>query len=205
MKKAYIYFRKYGYLLALSVGSALLVVVLQYITGKVFPSPQQEFSNIRLEKATGQIISRSQNPLNDQFVSTLTETQITKFQKVGLYEDMEIQTSHKSMGIRIESLLVSLDQIVPITNIGQNPPVISYKLSENTHIKTALCDDENTSRQSCTIYLVAKSGQSIPVYIKMQDPEKGREGIIIVETEHREMTSSGIFTGKPIAINLQAW
>jgi hypothetical protein len=193
-------FKKYKYLLVLSISSALFVVAMQTLVGVYFSRSTDEDRDLYLEDAVGEIIPLNQGSQSPQIVSTLSSDQLKEFNDTGQIEDMHIAQDIPSTTINIEKLLLSLDN--QSMSVENQEKLTSIQIQHDTHTYINLCSADFEIKKSCDVYLVDKSGQSIPVAVSKTDSSSGIASIINIQTHFEEDLVYGVFTAKPVKIGI---
>jgi hypothetical protein len=106
------------------------------------------------------------------------------------------------MEVSLEKLFVSLDDVASAlesTGTGQR---VHMKLTNNQDADISICTQDNYPQKSCTLYLVSKSGQSIPVTVVMSSTGQNGESIITLKQSAGAGEDSNIYTAKPIALDI---
>jgi hypothetical protein len=177
---------------------------LQTVVNSVFSPGTQDLQNIYLEQASGEIIPNTKSQTTNQLVSTLQAHELSEFQTNGQYEDKLASQVVKRVDIQLERLFVDLDGSTdPQThNIGES---VRMSLGSAVDIETSLCTAADQNRQSCTMYLVDKSGHSIPFIVRLLSANGStRQSAINVRREDVTESYSGIFSGLPIELDIRA-
>ena len=204
MKRIISTFERYKYLIVISLCSALIVVLLQTVVNSVFSPGTQDLQNIYLEQASGEIIPNTKSQTTNQLVSTLQAHELSEFQTNGQYEDKLASQVVKRVDVQLERLFVDLDESTDpqAHNIGEN---VRMTLGSAVDVETSLCTAADQNRQSCTMYLVDKSGHSIPFIVRLLSANGStRESAINVRREDITESYSSIFSGQPIELNIRA-
>ena len=204
MKRIISTFERYKYLIVISLCSALIVVLLQTVVNSVFSPGTQDLQNIYLEQASGEIIPNTKSQTTNQLVSTLQAHELSEFQTNGQYEDKLASQVVKRVDVQLERLFVDLDGSTDpqAHNIGEN---VRMTLGSAVDVETSLCTASDQNRQSCTMYLVDKSGHSIPFIVRLLSANGStRESAINVRREDITESYSSIFSGQPIELNIRA-
>ncbi len=202
MKNIVTSFHRYKYLLALSISSALIVVLLQTIVNSFFSPRSQNLQNIYLEQATGEIVPITKKQIANQLVSTLQAHELTEFQANGQYEDKLASQAIKRIDIQLEKLLVVLDESTDpqMHSLGEN---VIMSLGNTVDVEISLCTKADQNRQSCTIYLVDKSGHSIPIAIGLLSTNNSKQSAINLRQGDTTEKYPGIFSGQPIELDIR--
>lgn len=203
MKRTISIFERYKYLIVISLCSALIVVLLQTVVNSIFSPGTQDLQNIYLEQASGEIIPNTKSQTTNQLVSTLQAHELSEFQTNGQYEDKLASRVVKRVDVQLERLFVDLDGSTDpqAHNIGEN---VIMSLGSAVDMETSLCTAADQNRQSCTMYLVDKSGHSIPFIVRLLSTSNSRQSAINVRREDATESYSGIFSGQPIELDIRA-
>lgn len=202
MKNIISSFHRYKYLLILSISSALIVVVLQTIVNSVFSPHTSNLQNIYLEQATGEIVPITQKQIANQLVSTLQAHELTEFEANGQYEDKLASQEIRRIDIQLEKLLVVLDESTdPQVHILEENVIVS--LGNTVDVEISLCTKADQNRQSCTIYLVDKSGHSIPINVRLLSTNNSKKSAINIRQGDITERYPGIFSGQPIELDIR--
>ena len=203
MKRIISTFERYKYLIVISLCSALIVVLLQTVVNSVFSPGTQDLQNIYLEQASGEIIPNTKSQTTNQLVSTLQAHELSEFQTNGQYEDKLALQVVKRVDVQLERLFVDLDESTDpqAHNIGEN---VRMTLGSAVDVETSLCTASDQNRQSCTMYLVDKSGHSIPFIVRLLSTSNSKQSAINVRREDATDRYSGIFSGQPIELDIRA-
>lgn len=202
MKRILASFHRYKYLFALSLCSALIVVILQTLVNTIFSTSSQDLQNIQLEEATGEIIPITDLQTTNQLKSTLQANELKEFLANGQYEDKLPSQDIKRIDVQFEKLLVVLDgSNNSQTNIdGEN---VMMNVKSTVDVDTSLCTTEGQKKQSCTTYLVDKSGHSIPVMVTFLDSIGSAPSAINIRMKTDTERYSGIFAGQPLGLDIR--
>jgi hypothetical protein len=170
----------------------------------LFPITTETSQIPALDTAVGEIIPITQEQSMKQLKSTLQEDALVEFQTNGQYEDTQASKQVKRMEVSLEKLFVSLDDVASAlesTGTGQR---VHMKLTNNQDADISICTQDNYPQKSCTLYLVSKSGQSIPVTVVMSSTGQNGESIITLKQSAGAGEDSNIYTAKPIALDIRA-
>ncbi len=204
MKRIISTFERYKYLIVISLCSALIVVLLQTVVNSVFSPGTQDLQNIYLEQASGEIIPNTKSQTTNQLVSTLQAHELSEFQTNGQYEDKLASQVVKRVDVQLERLFVDLDGSTDPQARG-NGENVRMTLGSGVDMETSLCTAADQNRQSCTMYLVDKSGHSIPFIVRLLSTNgSSRQSAINVRREDVTESYSSIFSGQPIELNIRA-
>jgi len=193
-------FRKYKYLLVLSVSSALFVVAMQTLVGIYLSRGNDEAPETYLESAVGEIIPLSKETQSAQIVSTLSTDQLKEFNDRGQVEDDRIVRDISSTAINMEKLLVSLDSQSKLTE--KSDEVDAIHIQHDIYTNISLCPMESGIQKSCEGYLVDKSGRSIPVSMRMTDTRSKTSSVITIQKLSETDSLFGVFTAKPVQLGI---
>jgi hypothetical protein len=178
-------------------------VLLQTVVNSVFSPDTQDLQNIYLEQASGEIISNTKSQTTNQLVSTLQAHELSEFQTNGQYEDKLASQVVKRVDVQLEKLLVDLDESTDPQTQG-NGESVRMTLGSAVDVETSLCTAADQNRQSCTMYLVDKSGHSIPFIVRLLSANgSSRQSAISIRREDATESYSSIFSGQPIELDIR--
>ena len=202
MKRTISIFERYKYLIVISLCSALIVVLLQTVVNSIFSPGTQDLQNIYLEQASGEIIPNTKSQTTNQLVSTLQAHELSEFQTNGQYEDKLASQVVKRVDVQIERLFVDLDGSTDpqAHNIGES---VRMTLGSAVDVEASLCTAAGQNRQSCTIYLVDKSGHSIPILVRLLTTSNSRQSAIHVKREDTTEKYPSVFSAQPIELDIR--
>jgi hypothetical protein len=176
---------------------------LQTVVNNVFSPRTQDLQNIYLEQASGEIIPNTRNQITNQLISTLQDHELREFQANGQYEDVGVSQVIKSIDVQLEKLLVDLDESTD-PHAQDNGENVIMTLGSAVDVETSLCTAADQNRQSCIMYLVDKSGHSIPCIVRLLSANgSSRQSAINVRREDTTESYSSIFSGQPIELDIR--
>jgi hypothetical protein len=192
-----------AHLIVLSVCSALLVVILQFVMTNLFPPAGDNVQVPSLDTAVGEIIPITQEASPKQLVSTLREDELKEFQANGQYEDKQAASSVKPVEVSLDRLFVSLDDQPSYPGVKDAGNTVHIKLPNDQSSDVSICPQDKYFQKSCTMYLVNKSGRSIPVSVGMTDTGDSGVFIMTLRRSADEGEDSSIYTAKPIELTIR--
>lgn len=206
MKSVIHYINQHKHLFIVSLASGLLVVLLQFVISSLTnPTTTDDFSSLQIERATGVIVPQTKQTPNMATMSLLSSTELESFNSFGIVEDKNIQKLYGQSEVLVEKLFISFD-IKSGDNLEEKilSRQASIRVPNVSNSLISVCGKDNPNLSSCTQYLTSRAGNSMPLQIAHLSNINSTESVIKLDANYHKDTFAGLYTGKPISLNIKA-
>lgn len=192
---------QHRHLIVISICSGLFVVLLQAFVSQFIPNKSKGSIAMKIEDISASIIPLQSSDTQNQFMSILTEKEITDFGRVGVVEDLTILSRIPKQELYLDKLFNPLDgSVAPSNSKISVEKQMLIRMNDVHNYTVSLC---TSNSQSCTLTLVSRSSETIPVRAQFKSLDDSR-GILLLHYTPYQGSYKGSFGAQPLKLSIRA-